>query len=223
MTTSTSTTPRWNRDTWAKQALSISQFPHTDPQVILVKETSLSLTRACVRVKSPQAFIENLLYAQHQEVLGTQLLSLVPTVFPESVIMPHAFHSPHCPPGAMAQSRSTVDYWLEPAWATDGPQTDSSTAEGSSPPLPSKRLRANSTSVSGSLFRASLLCFITSCLLLRLWTQTKCQDRDKVTGNPAACAGPTFVLLDICSLCLEMTGKQCHIAQRSFASCSVRY
>lgn len=84
-----------------------------------------SLTKACVGVKSPQIFIENLLYAQHQGVLGTQLLSLVPTVFPESVIMSHDFHSPHCPPGAMVQSWVMVDYWMEQAWATDGPQTDS--------------------------------------------------------------------------------------------------
>lgn len=72
-----------------------------------------SMTRACVRVSSLQIFTENLVYAQYQNVLGTQLSSLVPTAFSESVITSQAFHSPHCPPVAMVQYWVTVDCWME--------------------------------------------------------------------------------------------------------------
>lgn len=61
------------------------------------------MTKACVRVKWLQIFIEHLLCAQYQGDLGTQLLSLAPTDFPESVITSHAFHRPHCLPVIMEQ------------------------------------------------------------------------------------------------------------------------
>lgn len=79
-----------------------------------------SVTRACVRVKSLQIFIEHLPYAQYQGVLGTQLLSLVPTGFPESVITSHAFPSAHCPPVAMMQ-HWVIQLWTV-EWSKPGPQ-----------------------------------------------------------------------------------------------------
>lgn len=127
-----------------------------------------SVTRDCVSVTSLQIFIENLLYDQYQGVLCTQLLSLVPTGFPESYNYIPCFSQPSLPSSSYGAILGNCGLLIAASLGHRWTKDRRSTADSSIPPPPSKRLKVNNTFVLWSLLCISLLCFITSYLLLRL-------------------------------------------------------